>query len=133
MSHPLHLGDAPSSPCQLFLPPPLPIQSLASGPCESWHPMRNVSAGVLPGHEFLVTLKVFLFHRNHFERVPPVGLPHHLAPIFRKVNRGTRFPFINLGKVCIVPQESVASGKELVVYDIVGAITMQFTIQAKDC
>ena len=92
--------------------------------------MRNVSAGVLPGYEFLVTLKVFLFHRNHFEMVLPVGLPHHLARIFRKVNRGTRFPFLNLGKVCIVFQESVASAK---VYDIVGAITMQFTIQAKDC
>ena len=44
-----------------------------------------MSVGVRAGHEFLVALEVFLFHGNHFQRVLPVGLPYHLAAIFRKV------------------------------------------------
>ena len=36
VSSTLRLGCAPSSPCQLCLPPLLPIQSLASGPRKSW-------------------------------------------------------------------------------------------------
>ena len=79
VSSTLRLGGAPSSPCQLSLPPLLPIQSLASGPQKAGSTRRNMSVGVRAGHEFLVALEVFLFHGNHFQRVPPVGLPYHLA------------------------------------------------------